>query len=81
MGFVLGIFPHLLDQTILRHMPKAAAWAASISGAAAVCYSRMYLQYHTARQVAVGFFIGLALGSLWSPVIYYFSREPKGKVS
>lgn len=79
MGFLLGMFPHILGLTIFGHLPRPLAYSMAIGGSALVSYSRVYLGYHDLRQVAVGFFMGLGLGSLWSKVIYNFTQKETNK--
>lgn len=75
MGFLIGIFHHLLPFTIFDYFPRVFSYILAITGSAVICYSRVYLGYHSERQVAVGFFLGLTLGSLWSHLIDWASLD------
>ena len=79
MGFLMGMFPHILDLTIFSQLPKFLAYSMAIAGSALVSYSRLYLGYHDSRQVVVGFFMGLGLGSLWSKVVYCSAYQQMAK--
>eukprot|EP00741_Cyanophora_paradoxa_P006753 tig00001038_g6531.t1 len=49
---------------------KAASSAAAIGVAAAVCWSRVYLLYHSVAQVLVGAAVGAAFGSAWFGLLH-----------
>ena len=46
-----------------------------ISIGAIVCYSRVYLNYHTIDQVLVGCFIGALFGIIWALIDYLFGSK------
>ncbi|KAK2167138.1 hypothetical protein NP493_1288g00011 [Ridgeia piscesae] len=68
LSFCLFIrFHH--NNTWLDNAWKYATCTGSILITACVCYSRVYLQYHTYSQVCWGAVIGVILGSIWFLIV------------
>lgn len=71
MGFVAGyaILKLWLQVTSLRKQTKAASSVAAVVLVALVAFSRVYLYYHTAKQVVYGVLLGVAIGVSWFLVV------------
>ena len=79
MGFLMAVFDFLVEFTVFRHLPRWLAYVIAFSGSGLVCYARVYLGYHSVRQVAVGFFLGMTLGTLWAALLTLLIRDSKLK--
>lgn len=75
MGYLAAVAPYFFEFTVFHRLPRLFTKAIFPVASWAVGFSRIYLGYHDLRQVAVGFFIGLAFGLLWADVLRVLSRE------
>lgn len=80
--FVLIRLPQAFNQNAFlerfwRLLIIVGTWLAALL----VCYSRVYLQYHTWGQVLTGVAVGIATGSLWFALTQFFLSPFYPKVS
>ncbi|XBW38307.1 hypothetical protein QEN19_003896 [Hanseniaspora menglaensis] len=80
MGFLTGymvlriLFFWRFDKTFKGLMCKYIGLSLLIGSTLLVAFSRVYLQYHSLKQVSVGVALGLFLGSSYFVVIQYIRR-------
>ncbi|XP_047116887.1 dolichyldiphosphatase 1-like [Schistocerca piceifrons] len=68
--FVCIRLHHMNNSTLLENIWKTAIIISSLFLAALVTVSRVYLQYHTWKQVLSGALVGFLFGSLWFALTY-----------
>lgn len=51
-----------------------------VVGGTLVCFSRIYLKYHTTPQVIVGAFVGVVTGISWQTLYNYYGQELGDKI-
>ena len=76
--FALFNTMYLLRRTTCPSLEKLVIIAALFGGSAAVAVSRVYLGYHTERQVLAGLTVGVVTGAVWW-VVYEVALEPIGR--
>lgn len=81
MGFLMAIFDSLIQFTVFKYLPRWLAYLLGFAGSALVGYARVYLGYHSIRQVVVGFFLGMTLGSIWALVLASSTCKQKLKTN
>jgi dolichyldiphosphatase len=68
--FVFIRLQHMNNNSVLENAWKTVITVGCVSMAAVVTISRVYLQYHTWKQVLSGALVGFLFGSLWFAVTY-----------
>ena len=68
----------LLRRTTCPLLEKLVLIAAMLGGSVAVAVSRVYLGYHSERQVLAGLGVGVVTGTMWW-VVYEVVLEPVGR--
>lgn len=68
--FVFIRLHHMNNNTTLENVWKAVITFSCVSLAVLVTISRVYLQYHTWRQVLFGALVGFLFGSVWFALTY-----------
>ncbi|KAK7870646.1 hypothetical protein R5R35_009139 [Gryllus longicercus] len=68
--FVFIRLHHMNNNTLLENLWKTAIISSCILMATVVTISRVYLQYHTLKQVLSGALVGFIFGSLWFALTY-----------
>lgn len=59
------------NNTIMENVSKFLIISSSITMAIVVCFSRIYLEYHTISQIFCGAFIGVLFATFWFAVTYW----------
>ncbi|KAK9510496.1 hypothetical protein O3M35_005270 [Rhynocoris fuscipes] len=68
--FVLIRLHHMNNNTTLENVWKTVIILTCIFLAILISFSRIYLQYHTWKQVIWGAFVGISFGTLWFAITY-----------
>ncbi|XP_075213036.1 dolichyldiphosphatase 1-like [Lycorma delicatula] len=69
--FVCIRLHHMNNNTTLENVWKTVIISSCVSLAVIVSFSRVYLQYHTWRQVLYGAIVGFLFGSVWFAATYF----------
>ncbi|XP_065164373.1 dolichyldiphosphatase 1-like isoform X2 [Atheta coriaria] len=68
--FVFIRLHHLNNNTIIENVSKFLIISSSVLMAVIVCFSRIYLQYHTVSQVIFGSVVGMMFATFWFTLTY-----------
>lgn len=68
--FVFIRLHHMNNNTIMENVSKLLIISSSVTMAVLVCFSRIYLQYHTWAQVLCGAFVGFVFATFWFAITY-----------
>ncbi|KAG8231784.1 hypothetical protein J437_LFUL011884 [Ladona fulva] len=70
--FVFWRLHHMNNSTVLENVWKTAIIVGCVSMATMVTISRVYLQYHTWKQVLSGFLVGVIFATVWFAITHLF---------